>query len=230
MMTTGYEPEIMKYLLPTGSGIFGCNAYSVFSIEAVEIGRTQTGEVFSSIAIPGPNAWRGPIPGSNFPAWHNTNVFSRAWLQIGLKGLFKSHMWTVKADVDAVFIPSRLRSYVRLRGLNPRTDLLYFNNCQQWDSLQGPLEVMSNAAATAFFQLQGQNRCFESLKWQDWGEDWFVQHCLSLLGARPVDGYDIMDDQWCGQPAPNCLDGKVAFHPFKSLAAFRQCAEQAQAR
>jgi len=229
IMPKGYEPKLVKVQLEIQAGVFTCDDFALYSQsdEPVHIGSLGTQTVVT-VPIPGEPAWLAPVPNTADNVWHNTNVFARAWKKIGKDGTFEKYDYIIKADPDAVFLPGRLRDRLQERGFDASSDSLFFLNCAQWGSLQGPLEVMSKAAAKAFHSEWGQQRCFDELPWKDWGEDWFVNNCLPKLGARPVEGYDLLDDKWCTHSTPKCWDDKkAAFHPFKTLDSWMKCAEDA---
>lgn len=228
IMPKGYEPRLVKAQLKIETGVFACQGFVVYSQseKPVHIGSLGV-QSFDTVPIPGPPAWLAPVPNTADKVWHNTNVFARAWKHIGEAGEFRKFDFTVKADPDAVFMPARLRTNLQERSIAASSDSLFFLNCAQWGSLQGPLEVMSNAAAKVFHSVEGQQRCFNELPWRDWGEDWFVNNCLPKLGARAVTGYDLLDDQWCTHNPPNCWDDrKAAFHPFKTLDTWMKCKDE----
>lgn len=236
VLTAGVEQKLLATQLRRGTGIFGCHSYSVFSDHDVSLG---PGGSVAGTAIPGEAAWRGPVPGSSQLVWHNTGVFARAWRRIQSDGIYKQYDWSVKVDPDTAFIPGILQRRLAEMHLNPSSPF-YFVNCREWWSLQGPLEVLSRSAGERFFG--GIGTCESSLPWRDWGEDWFVQHCLDMLGVEKREGFDLLDDMWCHTPVgtegrtywqlfqeqgPTCADGRPAFHPYKSTADMEACLSQA---
>merc|ERR1711972_1215849 len=58
--------------------------------------------------------------------WVNTGLFSQVWKKINAEGNAAGYDWVVKADLDAVFIPARLRAKVA-EQLVPDQGL-YFEN------------------------------------------------------------------------------------------------------
>lgn len=203
--------------------IFACTEWAVFSDV-----KTWVGDEINSIPIPtGPPATWGSVPGH--PDWHmwlNTDVFLRAWHAVQHDGRYKNHDWTIKVDTDAVFFPEHLyynlKWYFEHDGLT-QYDPVYFKNCWQYKSLQGPVELLSKPAVDKF--LDGIDGCTGNIKYQEWGEDWFMNKCLKQLGIRGVQDWNLLSDFNCGEePAKLCKKNfKVAFHPFKTKKEYFEC-------
>merc|ERR1712088_775980 len=115
--------------------------------------------------------------------WINSNMFIQTWKKIKEEGLWANRDWTVKVDIDAVFLPIRLRE--RLGQIEVTHNGIY-------------LEVLShNAAATYMANLDD---CTTTLNYkgsekitgnEPWGEDLFAQRCMDLHGVDKVAAYDI---------------------------------------
>lgn len=235
VMVQTVERWLVLVQLEQGTGIFGCNGYTVFSDEPLEVGLGPSGPV-EARAIPGDTAWLAPVEGSRDGVWHNTGVFARAWEQLRQEGRYELFDWTVKVDPDTVFFPGTLQKQIHERFWLDAAAPSYFLNCGLWRSLQGPLEIASRGASRTF--LAGVGTCLGVLDWKSWGEDWFVQHCMDELGVQAQAGYDMLDDMWC-DPAyshvveaqgPTCNDGRAAFHPYKSVDSMRKCLDEAVGR
>jgi len=240
VMSAGVEQWLMVTQLHRGTGIFGCHNYSVFSDKALSLGPGPDGwGVVDTIAIPGEPASQARLPGSDALVWHNTNVFLRAYRKIEQDGIYRSCDWTVKVDPDTAFIPGILQRKLREQQRDG-SDMVYFANCRKWNSMQGPLELISHAAAERFYS--NHHECLDALQWQHSGEDWFVGKCLELLGASRMEGFDMLDDGWCQDLYADtshdygaelekhgtvCNDGKPAYHPMKTTEHMIACVEQA---
>jgi hypothetical protein len=215
--TSGYEWDTVCQQREHRFSIFNCNDWAVFTLEPKEIGPGA-----QSTAIYGPPAPVGTQPGGQLIL--NTDLFLRAWQKIKEGGQFKKNQWTVKVDVDAVFFPDRLRDHIKWKG-NPWHTKAYFKNCQQFNSMQGPLEVYSQAAMDAFFGG------FDNCKWSihgNFGEDIFMQHCMPMLGINPLIDWDLIADQYCGTLPYTCACAgpetwKAALHPCKSTDTWLNC-------
>ena len=117
-------------------------------------------------------------------------------------------------------LQARLHDMQETQFINPGEPIA-FVNCQQYYSLQGPLEVLSRGAAKQF--LPNVGTCMEQLPWKDWGEDWFVGKCLDNLGVQKREGFELLDDYWCDHQAVECSTAKPAFHPQKTTADLERC-------
>lgn len=94
-------------------------------------------------------------------------------------------------------------------------------------ALHGPLEVLSNQAVVDFKGSLG--RC--EIKFKDtftqWGEDWFLEHCLRFIGVMPVDSFSSIQDGDCATVAWPCESAHAAFQPFKSQSGYLDCTANA---
>jgi len=216
-VTFGYEWDTIRQQREMNFSIFRCDDWAVFTIEPNHLGAQD-----QTIAIYGAPASVGTQPGGQLIL--NTDVFVRVWKKIKEGDQFRKRQWTVKVDVDAVFFPDRLREHLNWKG-NPWHTKVYFKNCQQYHSMQGPLEVYSQSAVSAFFE--GMSTCTQQVH-GNFGEDIFMQHCLPMLGIGFLEDYDLIADQYCGTLPYTCAcDGpdtwKAALHPCKSTATWLNC-------
>jgi len=216
-LVRGSEPELLRRQLSTGTGIFGCNNYSLFSERKMLIGPGPTGLV-ATIPIDGPMATSA----------NNTWDFVRAWRKVIEHGVYRQHHWTVKVDPDSVFLPDRLRLKLHQHRVSVETEKVFFRNCHNFKSIQGPLEVLSQAAAKEFFN--SIDKCRRQSYITSRGEDWFVGHCVEYLGFWSIADWTLLDDQYCtgdDSRAP-CGKGKAAYHPFKTVESYMRCLTESQ--
>jgi len=220
MMPHGYEVSLMRTLLGRSAGIFGCNAYDVFSSGDIElspgpplrIGTTDIGSVKCNYG----------------GKWHlalNSPVFIKVWKKVFEMRTYLQADWTVKVDPDAVFIPERLREQMLYSDPDA---CVYFNNCDQ--GLHGPIEVLARGGMRKFGA--GIRKCEKKLEHEFWefGEDVFLRHCLGILKVYRVDNFRLLSEDRCMWEDPartGCYSGKVAFHPFKSPEKYFVCLKQA---
>merc|ERR1712203_514551 len=140
--------------------------------------------------------------------WINSNMFIQTWKKIKEEGLWANRDWTVKVDIDAVFLPIRLRE--RLGQIEVTHNGIYLENCKYVNfGFFGSLEVLShNAAATYMANLDD---CTAALNYkgsekitgnEPWGEDLFAQRCMDLHGVDKVAAYDINTDASCAAWRP----------------------------
>merc|ERR1712165_524478 len=124
--------------------------------------------------------------------WINSNMFIQTWKKIKEEGLWANRDWTVKVDIDAVFLPIRLRE--RLGQFEVTQNGIYLENCKYVNfGFFGSLEVFShNAAATYMANLDD---CTSALNYkgsekitgnEPWGEDLFAQRCMELTKLLPM--------------------------------------------
>lgn len=231
-MPTGYEPDLVKMQLRQKMSIFQCDDFTVFSSRPMTLGR---------VGGTGRKVWTTLVYGSlkvklggTFHTALNTPVFIRVWRAVANLGLYKQQSWTVKVDPDAVFLPQRLRTMFNSESLRNKmagTEVgqtfaadsmlingVYLVNCKY--GLHGPLEVISRKAVKAY--VAGLEHCDE-LAHKPWGEDWFMDRCLTKLGVRRVEDFSLLREDHCGfNPAP-CTENDVAFHPFKKMEDYASC-------
>merc|ERR1712110_925187 len=113
-----------------------------------------------------------------------------------------------KVDIDAVFIPTRLRQY--LGQVEVTTNGIYLENCKYVNfGFFGSLAVISHDAAATY--MANIDDCKASLNYmgkeketgnQEWGEDLFQQRCMDLHGVDKVGAYDLIVDSRCGAARP----------------------------
>jgi len=222
--TLGTEPALIKAQYFHQIGIFGCDEYQVYSNGGV----LQVGNMFTQ-EIPAPTVSMGDmsVAGTTTSSWLNTMVFMKMWDLVTADGRWWNHDWSVKVDPDAVFFPERLRTQLLPHTMSLDGPALYVGNCDRhWHNgpielkLFGSLEVFSRNAIGAYKAFNG--RCQRDLKWKGWGEDFFMQNCMNLLGVGVINGTTYLGDKRC-RFAPCSDPTKVAFHDFKTVAAYFDC-------
>merc|ERR1719270_964549 len=234
---TSHELEILQYAKSKGTHIFACDQWDVFSDVEVDIGGVMTTKVTD---VEGDFHFaKRKVSGT----WVNTGLFTQVWRSIQNGGKYEQANWVAKVDGDAVFIPTRLRSWLS-KQMVPAPGI-YLENCKFVDyGYFGNLEVFSTAAFRTL--LQNINTCKSSLNWKvgvkdgkygPMGEDLFAQSCLDSAGIRRKEAFDITTGGAC--PAhrpkgekktkkwkPNCAYAATpAMHPFKKTQEWIQCYE-----
>jgi len=109
MLPFGYEPLLLRSQLDKGVGIFDCDEFVVFSNVTFVLSHKGVKKVLT-MPIPGDLS---VVYGGKWMTALNTDIFIRVWNAVSLLGRYQLHDWTVKADPDSVFFPSRLRELVR---------------------------------------------------------------------------------------------------------------------
>merc|ERR1719313_189152 len=90
----------------------------------------------------------------------------------------------------------------------------------------GALECFSKEALSTYYSRSGE--CIEGMFWKDWGEDWFMGHCLDFLTVTQIHDYGIYSDGVCTGVDCGNADA-AAFHPKKDIESWSACYEQALA-
>jgi len=234
MLTVGNHPlgwmeeKLIKQQLELGMGMFACNEWAVMSDISVSLNRWGTN---GFPRIPG-----GRPSSLDMPTWEigstmvqtgvksnslNSVIFKKAWDVLRSSRKLESHDWIVKVDPDAVWFPDRLRTHLKVYTVdhgNGLPDDVYLHNCVRFQTMQGPIEVMSKRAATT---LQTNMKQCGGL----WGtdEDQFLVKCLKQFGVSSYIEKTLLNDKHC-DGYNNCYNAwKVAFHPFEETEGFMDC-------
>ncbi|CAK0836926.1 unnamed protein product [Prorocentrum cordatum] len=202
-------------------GVFGCTHYAVFSDRALEVGPKAT-----SWTLPTVSSSLGG--GASLTAtWVNTEVFKTAWQTIIDEGTYLQDDFVVKADPDAVLVPTALQDILHQKGYAADQPTL-FRNCPGGPrglELFGSLEVVSRTGLSTYAAVGAQ--CQEKVENAAlMGEDMWLQECMDAIGVQSVMVPDIMHDAYCSQDplvAEMCIDGKAAYHPFKVADEWAKC-------
>mmetsp|Transcript_140444 Transcript_140444/g.447730 ORF Transcript_140444/g.447730 Transcript_140444/m.447730 type:complete len:350 (+) Transcript_140444:392-1441(+) len=206
--STNYEAIMTKDHFSRKESLFACDAYSVFTDDTAAL-------------QPVPSTSIGPLQSKMAPwgSWYNTRVFLNAWEAVIKQGLYKTHAWTVKVDIDAVFFPDRLVQHLTAQGLQG-SDAVFVKN---EDVMLGPIEVFSGKAMSIFAQ-SGQTVCSAYIDTS--GEDGFFNDCMLKLGVvAHIDGQLLRS----GGIPDYCLDHSfVCYHPFKDNGGFNSCMSNSQ--
>jgi len=234
MLTVGNHPlgwmeeKLIKQQLEHGIGIFECNEWAVMSDISVTLNRWG--------AHGFPRIPHGKPGSLDMPTWAigstkvkkgvesnplNSVVFKTAWDALRSSRRLESHDWVVKVDPDAVWFPSRLRTHLKVYMAGHESGMaedVYLQNCVRFQTMQGPIEVMSKRAATTL-----QNNIKQCGGLWGTGEDQFLVKCLKQLGVSPRMEQTLLNDGYC-DGYKNCHDAwKVAFHPYKDTEGFMRC-------
>lgn len=202
----GYEQKLIDWMAVQVPpvGIFACESYATYRGAAVTNGD------WSSVA--------------------NTDVFKNVWRQVQADGLYLSHDWTVKVDVDAVFFADRLKAHIQSMQ-PPAYTALYLHNTGFKFHFMGALEVLSQKAITVF--LENLDVCSNHIG-NKGGEDFFTMQCLDAVKVGHMSDYSLLADKYVtGETEGAKLDffdidpcnhfEVVAFHPFKAINAWHGC-------
>lgn len=215
------SPSLFCFVVVTEDGAAGEGdpAEPGFEVALLEQQRSIGGGVF---------ACDGSAVYSGKEASVNTKVFMDIWGRVLEDGAYRKHDWTVKADVDAVFFPHRLRQ--RLWDLRlPLDSPALVKNSDSKSRFRGALEILNAMAVDMLVKNQGP--CFEQLG-EGVGEDSFVYSCLNHShGVEQVGAKDLLSDKlalkegsWHWLDIAPCADSRaVAFHPYRVVDAWMGC-------
>jgi len=231
MLTVGNHPlglieeKLIKHQLELGIGIFQCNEWAVMSDISVNLKRWGK-HGFPRIA--------GKPSSEDLPTWAigydlvqkgvntvNSVRLKTAWDALRSSRKLESHNWVVKVHPDAVWFPSRLRTHLKVYmdgHWNDLKDHVYLHSCFLFQTMRGPIQVMSKRAATTL-----QNNMKQCGGLWGTGEDQFLVKCLKQLAVNSYVEDFLLNDKDC-DGHNNCYDAwKVAFHPYVDSQGFRRC-------
>jgi len=238
-----YELELLRTQLFLGASIFGCEEYRVYSDVETWL---SPGKV-NTIKVDDVDGNFHFAKRKRVGKWVNSNMHIAAWRLIKDEAAWSKWDWNVKVDIDAVFLPSRLRKY--LEKVEVTDNGIYLETCKYVNyGFFGSCAVVShNAAATYMANLDD---CKSTLNYmssddkdtgsQPWGEDLFQQRCMDLHGVDKVAGYDLNTDASCAawRPEgekknrkwlPDCsVTHTPAMHHFKTPKLYFDCLKATQ--
>lgn len=221
-MRHSYEYGLVKRQVREGVGIFLCDEHIVFSQDGpFSLGRLPGGQEVNATRFV-----KAPVGRSEDNTAANALLFMHVFEVLQKDGRWQRHDWTIKADPDAVVLPWRVRQH--LGGATGQRNYLVncnaFPDSPNFPTIYGAFEAYSRMSLQAYFA--GVGRCTDSLPWQRFGEDKFMDRCLKMLGVSPFGDFSILGDNRC--TGANCGDGtSAAYHDFKSQDAWFQCWAQA---
>jgi len=237
-----YELELLRTSLFLGAGIFGCEAYRVFSDVSTWL---SPGNVDTVMVEDVENNFHF-AKRKDTGTWINSNMFIQTWKKIKEENMWSSKDWTVKVDADAVFLPMRLREKLGSLEVTPKG--IYLENCKFVKfGFFGNLEVISRQGFATF--IANLDDCKKALNYlgreedygmEPWGEDLFMQRCMDLNGVDRVSAWDVTTDGACEayRPEnmkknkkwkPDCaVTTTAAMHPFKKPKDYFSCLKDTQ--
>jgi len=237
-----YELDLLRTQLFLKASIFGCEAWKVYSdVETWLAPATKTEPAVNTVRVNDDNNDFHFAKRKKTGTWINSNQFIAVWKAIKDDGAWQDKDWTVKVDVDAVFLPIRLRNY--LGQVEVTNNGIYLENCKYVNyGFFGSLEVLSHNAAATY--MKNLDDCKMSLNYkgsdkltgnEPWGEDLFAQRCMDLHHVDKVSAFDINTDASCaawrpeGQKKnrkwrPDCATALTpAIHHFKTPKEYFDC-------
>jgi len=220
MIPKSSEEALIKAQLVMQTSIFACDSWAVVSSDHRWLGKEGDQDLFTTVVNHPMTCKKGHYgqDGAETNGYLNSGFFMAVWNLLMDDGRPWGFDFSAKVDPDAVFLPDRLASHVgKYRG-----QAVYILNCNKWSAprLYGSLEVFSEKALQMF--SAGRERCKKELKWRGWGEDQFMQECMTLLGVQGQGDFGLVGDANCG--GGSCSDQyRVAFHGFKTVDGYKNC-------
>lgn len=216
MQVDGPELGLITTQWAARAGIFACNEFAVISKARKNLGKDECGNsvwtwVNDLQAVP------MGVSGAATSSYLNTQTFIMAWDTLMNSGKLWKHDFAVKADPDCVFFPERLRGHVK----DELGTKAYYLNCKYNGDAKifGALEVFTTPAMKTYRE---KSLTCKQMDWQKWGEDLYMQVCMQVLGATPIEDFKLVGDSRC-KGAP-CSDGAlVAYHPYKDVWSYWDC-------
>lgn len=204
----GSEMDTMLMQRQSGSGIFSCDGYAVFSDADYDLDGVRTSKISSTFA---------GVSVDKTAA--NSQVFMRTWLTLLDGNQWWKYDFIAKVDPDAILFADRMRGHL---AANTGQDV-FFLNCNKYipETMYGALEVFSKQALGVYKSQHG--RCEKALPFAAWGEDRYMANCLEMLGVRTQpDETNFLHDERCW--GVDCGNHKaVAFHSFKHVNTWYRC-------
>jgi len=194
----GPEMDSMFMQRQSGTGIFGCNGFDVYSDQSINIDGYMTKLIPSTTAGVSVDGWAA-----------NSQVFMKTWMDILYGNIWYNYDFIAKVDPDAILFADRLRWHVQSHtGQN-----VFFLNCAvHAPAMYGAVEVFSKSSMGSYKAQHA--RCQSSLPFWAWGEDRFMQECLKMLGVVPISDYtnNVRDARCWGSDCGN----KEPWHSIRS--------------
>lgn len=221
MRLYSYEADIIRAQLNLRDGfhggIFGCDEFGLYASDAPDgtfVGDGPSGPVKTRHFSP------APVGRSKDGTAANTLLFMNVWEAVRWDRQYMCCDWVIKADPDAVLMPSRLRWSLQKYTGRPTFVVTCNKGFADGPMMFGAVEAISRLALQRYYNNEGACR---SMPWQAWGEDLWMGNCLKKLGVYPVEDHGIVADGLCY--GNNCVGNKysAAFHPFKNKDAWMGC-------
>jgi len=220
MIPNSGEEGLIKAQLDIQTSIFACQSWAVICSERRWLGRHQGRDFFTTKVQHPMTCKKGHygVDGAETNGYLNSGFFMAVWNLLVDDGRPWGYDFTAKVDPDAVFFPDRLGGHVG----SYVGQAVYLLNCNKWSApkLYGSLEVFSEQALRIY--SAGRDRCKSELNWRGWGEDQFMQECMTLLKVQGRGDFQLVGDSNCG--GGSCSDKyRVAFHGFKTVDGYKDC-------
>jgi len=225
--TTTYENDIMKKQVEDGVGIFECDEATLLSTaDITDMGKGPDGKNVKTLKVA-----MAEITTSVDGTAGNAQLFINCWNAVIEEGRWRHHAWIIKVDPDAVILPQRVRDHLRSHVL----ENVYVVNCNKFPSsanfpmMYGSVEIFSYLAIDTYARNMGLCMTDMGMMIPQWGEDYFMTHCLDHVGVGRISDFASVGDNVC--TGGSCSDQYFsAFHPFKTVDAWQECLDMANGK
>lgn len=216
----GYQASLLPEQRFFSVGLFGCDGHTVISnVSAIEL--------FGGIVPAGIDV---SVIDDSFeelnPELHNgvmkASAFIKVWAKLLKDGMISRYDWTVKLEVDTVFIPAfleyRLHGRCSLESCKPV--YLKSSSLTSTQSSRGAIEVLSKTAVM-YFVANGWS-CESRMDASQMSESEYLTTCLaSLMIPSETEPKLLLDG------GAVCDADHAAFRPLKTWTSYLDCLYQA---
>mmetsp|Transcript_11366 Transcript_11366/g.21465 ORF Transcript_11366/g.21465 Transcript_11366/m.21465 type:complete len:472 (-) Transcript_11366:86-1501(-) len=211
------EVELLLLAEKLKAGFLQCDASEVFSDRKMHIGSMESIVVDVDLHC-NVNKYTLTV--------ENTPIFKKVWRKVLDTGTWKHYEWTIKVDLDAMFLPDRLRPLLNdpwVKGHAQTATGLWLNNC--WRGLHGPIEVVSRRAMEVWDERWPQ--C-DAVAYKHPQEDVYLRVCMETIGVWRHDAWSLLAEDHCDRPDYQlCAGNWIAYHPFKEVEEWQGCYNRA---
>lgn len=182
----------------------------------------------------------------------NVPIFRQVWQHVFATAPYKEYAWTVKTEVEVVFVATYLRNYllalpaiVEADGKAEEASSYKIGKpaatrlseqaafgVNAADALYGPVEVLTSFAVAAY--AAKPEECDKVAEDNPRiGEDWWLHLCMGALGLPAIrqdrllldDGSSLLFDD-ANHKFSYCGKGVVAYHPRKEIEDWNRCYDE----
>ena len=168
----------------------------------------------------------------------NTPIFVQVWGYVLDRGYHLQHAWTIKLDVNVVWRPERLRSYLATPkianllndGVTPLWGLNDFRPFSWPDALTGQwhliggIEILSRGAMQRY--AEHRSLCEGRIASTYPTEDDYIEYCMRGVGATPVHMPLLLRHGWSHTDEVACVSCFVGYKEFSPPKDWARCDAQ----
>lgn len=217
-MPTGHEPRLIKEQYASSSGLFACDGHLLFSnVSSATLFNKRYENIFTAV-IPG----QLPLSTESRPTHLRTKAFLTIWGQLFADGRFEDYAWTVKVEVDTLFLPQVLRGLVSAKCERVACGPAYLQSAA--GSLPGAIVVLSQPAML-YVARMGEH-CASLIEHSDKTEAQYLSACLDSLMITALEEPLLLQVARPAVSGQLCNGSYAAFYPVKSWEDAEECLRQ----